>query len=223
LHTPKLYEKDPINNWSQIIYDDLVGKSMVLSGHIRTERVSEAALWIQCFSKRGSRVLSAVSSIGEFPLSGTNGWTLVSASVVPPKGTNFVVIRCVMTGAGKAWFDTMSLSVDSSDDGEGLLDALELIEVEEDVPIVVVEESTSPTPSSLNPEDIMAMSKLMQDTIRQLELDNRELLSRISDIQGDLNEYRAELNERSADSGVEVPLYGMHPLVPHGYIVELDN
>ena len=66
------------------------------------------------------------------------------------------------------------------------------------------------------------MSKLIQDTIRQLEADNQELMVRIAEIQGDLNRYRTELVGQSAELTSALPRYGKHPLVPHGYSLELD-
>lgn len=226
LYTPNLYAKDPINNWSQIVYDDLVGKKVTLSGHIRTEKVSKASLWIQCFSKQRSRILASASSYDTSALNGTNGWTLVSTSLTPPEGTDFLVIRCVINGQGKAWFDSLSLMEEAAVAPD--LEAIELFDPELVAEVVTeVAEEPHPVVSAVQPSvesiEILAMSKLMRDTIRQLERDNRELLNRITEIQANLDQYRTELNQLNADTIQQLPLYGAHPLVPHGYIIELES
>ena len=47
LHTSEAYETEPANNWSQVIITDAASKDLRLTGYIRTENATEAALWDQ--------------------------------------------------------------------------------------------------------------------------------------------------------------------------------
>ncbi|HPG69953.1 MAG TPA: cell division protein ZapB [Candidatus Hydrogenedentes bacterium] len=109
LHTPQPYERDPANNWSQSVSRPLSGKRLVLSGFVKTREATEAALWLQCWRKP-STLVDFVTSSTSGPVSGTQDWRDVSASMKIPEGTDFVVVRCVLLGCGTAWFDDMALS-----------------------------------------------------------------------------------------------------------------
>lgn len=200
LYTPTPYANDPMNNWSQVVYDNLIGVELELTGNIRTENVTEAALWIQCFSKKRSRILATATSSSDFYLIGTQGWTQVRTEITPPKNTDFIVVRCIIQGSGKAWFDTLSLSVKKPDALEAPIDELDTL-------------LAQPVPHSNN-SDILALSQAMQKTIRKLETSNRELLKRIATIQSDLEQYRNEITE---ESQATLPKRGVHPLVPLDY------
>jgi hypothetical protein len=199
LHTPNAYAKDPINNWSQVIYDNLIDIPLTLTGSIRTEEVGEAAFWIQCFSKKRSRILASATSSTNKTLSGTHGWTQVSAEITPPPGTDFIMVRCVIQGKGKAWFDSLSLSV------------VDPVALEAPIEDIVTEPLVAP---GLSTEDFMAASKIMQDTIARLELTNQALLKELTEIQKDLDQYRREVEQQQAP--LKRPR-GLHPLVPVDY------
>lgn len=225
LHTPNRYAEDPLNNWSQVIYDDLVGKKVTLTAHIRTENVQEASVWIQCFRKQPLRLLAKVSSQDDYSLNGTNGWTRVEISLVPPDGTDFLVVRCMIAGQGKVWFDSLSLAeaIETVVPLEEM-EAIEIIEPVEDVtelPAVEAAELAVDAPeSTVEAADVIAVSDAMQETIRDLERSNRELLNQIADIQFDLNKYRSELVRINTIQVEELPVFGEHPLVPHGHNAE---
>ena len=210
LHTPTPYSKDPINNWSQIVFDNLIGVPLKLSGSIRTENVGEAALWIQCFSKKRSRILATSSSTKGFMISGTQGWTSVSTQITPPSQTDFIVVRCIIKGQGQAWFDSLSLSMVEPEALEPPFEVLAAVESEP--------ETLDPIDS--NTHDILAVSQAMQQTIRDLEKSNQELLKKITEIQKDLDYYRKEIR---AKSQVAPRPHGAHPLIPEDYIPQGDS
>lgn len=180
--------------------------------------MSQAGLWIQCFAKWRARVLAVASTFDKHPLSGSNGWTKVTISLTPPEGTDFVVVRCVITGQGKAWFDSLSLAADAPKPVE--LDAIEVLDPEAFSDKPIAPQNTTATSET---DDILTVSKQMQDTIRQLEKSNQELLNRITEIQTDLNRYRSNLERQNGSTPVQTPRYGSHPLIPHGYSIELDQ
>ncbi len=115
LHTPLPYKKDPMNNWSQNIIAGLGGQRLQISGYIRVEEATEAALWVQCWRKRPWGVLRAVSTSEDAAIYGTRDWERVEATLDVPPGTAFLMLRCVLKGVGTAWFDDIEVTVLSKD------------------------------------------------------------------------------------------------------------
>jgi hypothetical protein len=111
LHTPIPYGRDPLNNWSQNLIKDLGGKAVRLSAQVRTEAASEAGLILQCWRKQPWGVMHVARTSDENPIHGTQDWTECGMRVDVPKGTDFVTVRLVLTGAGTAWFDDVSLTL----------------------------------------------------------------------------------------------------------------
>lgn len=109
LHIPEPYAEDPANNWSQTIIRELGGRRLLVSGTLKTEDATEAALWLQCFSKNPVRVLAAGTTSTDSPVYGTQDWTSVQMEIDVPEATEFVVLRCVLKGKGTVWFDNLSL------------------------------------------------------------------------------------------------------------------
>jgi hypothetical protein len=109
IHHATAYAQEPVNNWSQCVMGDWAGKTLRLTGHIKTDAAGEAALWLQCWSRSPWMVRGFVSTGIETPLTGSRDWTSVSAAVDVPSGTDFIVVRCVLLCAGTAWFDCLSL------------------------------------------------------------------------------------------------------------------
>jgi hypothetical protein len=214
LYTPEAYAKEPINNWSQIVYDDLVGKKLWATGTLRVEEATEAAIWLQCFRKNPLRVVASSSTRSEYPIYGTQGWTTVRTSVTVPPNTDFVVVRCVLIGTGRAWFDTLLVSTDES---------------EHIVPGDTPEfDAIEPEPSDDNPavrrkndpslEDLLQLTLDMQNTIQRMESNNDSLVSRIEEIRRELEVYRNELSgNQDVLDAIEPLTETRHPLVPYGY------
>lgn len=202
LYTPIPYFKDPINNWSQALYDNLVEMPLRLTGSIPTEKVGEATLWIECLNKSTRRILATATSADDIKLVGTQVWTQVSAVITPPPKTDFIMVRCVIKGAGKAWFDTLSLSVVEP----------EAIEA----PIEVVESSAIPSAATTAENEVLLnATRVMQSIIEQLEKFNQALLNELSNVRKDLDQYRKELD---AAKSTQEPLRGLQPLIPADYI-----
>lgn len=209
LKTPSPYKDEPLNNWSQVIFDDLREKQVVLSGSIRTQDTGNAGLWIQCFSRGSRRPLADAATIQAHPLTGTHGWTSVQTEIIPPPETDFVMVRCFIMGTGQAWFDSLSLTAtELIPDAD--LEALEPL----DLPATEYAPPAHPDRPEIDPRDIIAVSQAMQDTIRELEEANRQLLSQIADIQESLDVSRVELEALDADTVLAQPA---HPLVPYDF------
>jgi hypothetical protein len=202
LHVPNLYDREPANNWSQVVLADVGGKDLILSGEIRTEAAGGAALWLQCFTRNPARVAAAATSAIDRPISGTSEWTTATVRVAAPKDTDFVVVRCVLKGQGSAWFDNLRLEV-----AQPNLPELPAFEPAEDS----LAASASDTP--LREPDLLQLSKMLSQTIAELETSNSRILERVQRIQAELDRTRASSIE--APAPLE-PAVIRHPLVPHG-------
>ena len=109
LHNAQEYEKEPANNWSQNIIENLGGRELLVRGFIKTKEATEAAIWLQCCTKRPWRVLHFATTSADYPRYGTSDWAPVEMRVTPPQGTDFITVRCVLKGRGTAWFDAITV------------------------------------------------------------------------------------------------------------------
>jgi hypothetical protein len=109
LHIAEPYATEPYNNWSQNVLGEFGGKTLVLRGRIRCEDATDASLWIQCWQKQPWNLLNAATSASESPMSGTQDWTTVEVRIDVPAETEYLTVRCVLTGTGSAWFDELAL------------------------------------------------------------------------------------------------------------------
>lgn len=107
------YIEDPANNWSQNVLTDVRGKHLRLKGHIKTDNASEAAIWVQCYSKNPLKLVQQESTSSRGLLTGANDWTPVEVDLTAPLDTDFVVVRCVLRFRGVAWFDNISLETEA--------------------------------------------------------------------------------------------------------------
>lgn len=107
------YDQIVCNNWAQKIDPVPIGKTVRLSGYIRTDEAATVNICVQCWTA-GEEQLIGFSSTPVFH--GTHGWTLAEAAelLVPPN-TKLMFVRAALTGKGNAYFDDVSLDiVDSS-------------------------------------------------------------------------------------------------------------
>jgi hypothetical protein len=111
VHVPEPQPQHPVNNWSQNIVAPVAGKTLHLSGYIRTEQATEAAIWLQCWSVQPTRVIHAATTFDDHPMYGTREWNHVEMTVQVPPGTSFVTCRCVLRGTGTAWFDDLRVVI----------------------------------------------------------------------------------------------------------------
>jgi hypothetical protein len=87
---------------------DLRSKWVELTGFVKGRNAVMADLWIQCFDD-ADRELARHRCRRYGGLWGTFDWTAASARGEIPKKTRSVLVRCVLTGTGEAWFDGMKL------------------------------------------------------------------------------------------------------------------
>ena len=111
LHIPAPYDKDPLNNWSQNLFGEFGGKTIRVSGFIRVEEATEAALLVQLWRKKPWGVIGAATTSTDMPVYGTQDWQEVSMDVPVPEGVDFVTLRCVLKGSGSAWFDDIAVAL----------------------------------------------------------------------------------------------------------------
>lgn len=114
LHVPLPYANEPANNWSQTISGKCAGKTYRVSGYLRTENATEAAIWLQCWRKQPWGVVRAVSSSENSPFYGDKDWQRVEFTIAVPDDTEFLMLRCVLKGVGTAWFDDLEMTEDTA-------------------------------------------------------------------------------------------------------------
>lgn len=163
LYNPAPYAEDPANNWSQSVVGDFEGSEIVLRGRIKTEDATEAALWLQCWDDSPAQVIAGATSAQVQSMSGTRDWTLVDLRLVAPSGTDFVMVRCVLRGEGRAWFDDLTLTAGTD---------LDL------APIPAVEPDDEP-PAEL-PD--YATNAALREAVAELQSSNRDLIERLESL-----------------------------------------
>jgi hypothetical protein len=167
LHNPRAYEREPVNNWSQSIIEELGGRTVRVTGAIRTRDATEAALWLQCWTRRPARVVRFATTGADQPRSGTTPWTRVSMDVEIPEGTDFLMLRCILKGHGTAWFDSVAVEGPS-----GLLGA-DLATLEPDESAAT--DATTPSAPSADRRAPMASADELAEAQRKLAQAQRAL------------------------------------------------
>jgi len=164
LANEKRYPREQYNNWSQNVLGIAEGREITVSGYITSEKVTEAALWIQCWAKTKRELLGFATTATVFPVRGTADWSLREASLEVPEGTGIVTVRCVVSGTGTAWFDDIRLTEkvepDESDEDNKELDEAEGLLIER------LREANNILQES---------NKILTDTNRQLRYEIEEL------------------------------------------------
>jgi hypothetical protein len=110
------YDHTVCNNWAQKVDSIPKGKTVRLTGYLRTDDAEAVNLCVQCWADNGQRMIGFAST----PIvRGTQGWTLAKAAdLVVPRETTLMMVRAALTGKGTALFDDVSLEiVDRSDAG----------------------------------------------------------------------------------------------------------
>lgn len=88
------------------------GKSITLSGYIKTENVSGgfAGLWMRIDPK------IAFNNMQDRGIKGTTEWKKYEITLpLNPKDTKNITIGAILTGKGKIWVDNFSVSIDGKD------------------------------------------------------------------------------------------------------------
>ena len=169
LANEKRYPREQYNNWSQNVLGIAEGREITVSGYITSEKVTEAALWIQCWAKAKRDLLGFATTTTVFPVRGTTDWSLREASLEVPEGTGIVTVRCVVSGTGTAWVDDIRLTekVESVESDEKELDEAEAGLIER------LRESNNILNES---------NKVLTDTNRQLRYEIEELKKELAEL-----------------------------------------
>lgn len=214
LHNPKPYDTEPANNWSQNILEDLGGQKLVVSGSIKTREATEAAIWIQCFRKHPWGALLFDTTSTDSPVYDTTDWTRVEMQIEVPRGTDFLVLRCVLKGRGTAWFDSVAVEdAQSADRSPGLRRPDTLGNARHRTP----EPPASPArPETVDTTDVRdRLAETLEAAVvanRELRETNKQLAEQIRALNEDLRQLRVDI-VKATESPRPVP----PPLMPHGY------
>jgi hypothetical protein len=236
LHNPEPYEEEPANNWSQNIIADLTGKTLLVTGAIRTDDATEVALWLQCFRRQPWAVTRFATTSTDSPIYGTRDWTPVEMRVEVPAQTDFVVLRCVLKGRGTAWFDSVCV-----EDGTQPPDERERKAMKDAAAAFGPPEKLEGPEGTEVRKALLDAHQAMVETNQTLRDMNRELAEQIKALQQDLRDLRAQIDARKgappakqeATAAAEAapthsvapvavgsgraPKVTPPPLVPHGY------
>jgi len=107
------YAEKVCNNWAQKVWEVPIGQQLQLSGYVKTEGAESVNLCFACLDQNERQQLAFASTPA---VKGDQEWTLLrSSTVVVPPQTAAIVVRAVLTGTGKAWFDDLSLEAVASD------------------------------------------------------------------------------------------------------------
>jgi hypothetical protein len=232
LHIPTPYDKDPLNNWSQNLFGEFAGKTIRVSGFIRVEEATEAALLVQLWRKKPWGVIGAATTSTDMPVYGTQDWQEVSMDVPVPEGVDFVTLRCVLKGSGSAWFDDIAVTLVEPEaeatDAPAVKKApiekptedektAEEAPVEEPDPVETVmtdeEEAPATTAPVLPQETVLPLVNELEAEVRRLRDANEILTGTLQEIQ-DVNQalldemlaVQAELQEmKEAQEGAAAP------------------
>ncbi len=225
LHNEKPYPREPANNWSQNVLVDLSGKNVAIKGDVKTDKAGSAELWIQCFRKDPWGVLLQKSSADLQPLKGTHDWTPVEFHASIPKGTDFVVVRCVLKGVGTAWFDNISLETVASSISKRL--GSDKPVTVPDRPIsavkpVMPQVPTMGTPPESGQEDIRAAQDAVHQANQALRDSNQELAKQLQALREQLQllreqirEFKRDVSPSDVDAVDREVVSPVPPLVPH--------
>ncbi len=117
------YKKEPLNNWNQRILVPGNLEKVEFHGFIKIKDVFKAYFLIQFWSNEGK----IIDSVKSDEVSGTSEWTSISKEFSIPKGTDFIMLRCILEGMGTVWFDDISICPSSNDTIEPHSEELKII------------------------------------------------------------------------------------------------
>jgi hypothetical protein len=212
LHTPKTYAEEPVNNWSQNIIESVGGSTLRISGKVKTEDVTQAEIWLQCFQRSPWRVLKQASTATQTPITGTQDWSPVTMRVKVPAETDFLVVRLVIKGKGTVWFDDIEV-IDDTPEPEP---------IEEEKPVEVAEPMTDDIESrAITDQVLLETQQALLDANEALRQTNANLMEELRILREELADLRRDLAENAQEADVladdESPISAVKvpPLVPH--------
>ncbi|MFP4191418.1 MAG: hypothetical protein ACLFU6_05030 [Candidatus Hydrogenedentota bacterium] len=207
LHIEEPYTRDPANNWSQNVLEDLAGEELRVSAQIKTEKAGEAMVWVQAIRNQPWRILRTASTSERRVFSGTREWTEVSHTFRVPEKANYLVVRCVLRGSGRAWFDDLRLERLNSESAPA-----DEEEEEEESPDIdqnaalTSEEPEEPSVEEPGPEEargtrqddealvqaLLDANQMLLETYQELRRTNETLVGRLETLESDLSAVRGE-------------------------------
>ncbi len=106
--------KSNIYNWVNIV-EGLGAKDVYeLNGWIKTREITNSPfIEIQFWNRKQNKLIAKVSTLNQYPVTGTNNWHNVKTTFTVPEGTTRVLIIAGITSngnsGGKVWFDDIQL------------------------------------------------------------------------------------------------------------------
>lgn len=244
IHNARPYLSDPCNNWSQNVLGDWAGKELTLRGHIKTEKATEAAIWLQCWRRDPWGVARVATTSDDRLITGTVDWTPVQIKLETPADTDFVTVRCVLKGEGTAWFDDLALEEDNPPRDDKIASfpaeppkdstppppASDVPPTQPPPPSVgnmsEVNAGTPPatTPSTPDDRQVEEVRQAILDAMDSLRATNESQAAEIAKLRDEIAGLRTQLEKLSASPAPPAPVSRgvprVPPLVPHGYVVE---
>ena len=204
------YVEDPANNWSQNVLADVRGKRLHLKGYIKTDNATEAAIWVQCYSKATLKLIRQESTSAKGLLTGTVDWTPVEATIDAPLDTDFVVVRCVLRFRGMAWFDALSLEAEQQSGAAALpgqaapapASAVTAMPTLPSMPTLphITPSAPSPSTSALTaaPNDIAQAQDELRKMNWQLRQSNAELMKQLEELRKQIEDLKRQASDTAA-------------------------
>lgn len=110
INNTHIYDEVVCNNWAQTIERTPIGRTVELSGWVKTIDVENVVMVIQCWDKN-SNMIGFGTTQSTTNITGTTDWQMYKASVSVPANTNRIIVRLTLTGTGQVWFDDVELIV----------------------------------------------------------------------------------------------------------------
>lgn len=189
LYTPEPYDDEPFNNWSQNVTAKLAGKEVEISAHVKTDSVTEAAIWLQSWRRRPLRLIETATSSSETPIYGTHDWREVRFTATVPDTADVVVLRCVIRGTGSVWFDDVELRLKR---GAPDFD-VEFIEGPEERAYTKPKTEPAPPKEEDEVQSLVDANRALQDALNSMRKSNQSLAKELDDMRSERDKLRADL------------------------------
>jgi hypothetical protein len=102
------YDQPTANNWAQTLQSVPRGRTVVVSGWIKTADADAVNICLQCWDAGGKEMVGFASTP---VVRGDQDWVqLESDPLVVPAKTQSIMVRAALSGLGKAWFDDVTVT-----------------------------------------------------------------------------------------------------------------
>ncbi len=110
INNSHIYDDQVSNNWFQRIQNIPVGRTVELSGWVKTINAENVVMVIQCLDKEYN-FLGFGTTQTKNNITGTKDWQMYNASVYIPDETDKLSVALALTGTGQVWFDDVKLII----------------------------------------------------------------------------------------------------------------